>query len=72
MERNYIKPEDFATIPPGKGRDGYVVRMNDVAKIELASAERRAYYRSNGEPGIGLGIVKTHRQLAGRCAYRAR
>ena len=59
MERNYIKPEDFATIPLGKGRDGYVVRMGDVAKIELASVERRAYYRSNGEPGIGLGIVKT-------------
>jgi multidrug efflux pump len=59
VERNYIKPEDFATIPLGKGRDGYVVRMGDVAKIELASAERRAYYRSNGEPGIGLGIVKT-------------
>ena len=58
VERNYIKPEDFATIPLGKGRDGYVVRMGDVAKIELA-AERRAYYRSNGEPGIGLGIVKT-------------
>ncbi len=28
-------PEDFATIPLGKGRDGYVVRMGDVAKIEL-------------------------------------
>jgi multidrug efflux pump len=36
-----------------------VVRLGDVAKIELASAERRAYFRSNGEPGIGLGIVKT-------------
>ncbi|WP_251282027.1 efflux RND transporter permease subunit, partial [Enterobacter hormaechei] len=32
VERNYIKPEDFATIPLGKGRDGYVVRMGDVAK----------------------------------------
>ncbi|HAL24006.1 MAG TPA: multidrug transporter AcrB, partial [Stenotrophomonas sp.] len=59
VERNYVKPEDFATIPLGKGADGYVVRMGDVAKIELASAERRAYFRSNGEPGVGLGIVKT-------------
>ncbi|QNR98163.1 efflux RND transporter permease subunit [Stenotrophomonas sp. 169] len=59
VERNYVKPADFATIPLGKGSDGYVVRMGDVAKIELASAERRAYYRSNGEPGVGLGIVKT-------------
>ena len=43
----------------GKGEDGYVVRLGDVAKVELASAERRAYYRSNGEHNIGLGIVKT-------------
>ena len=27
--------------------------------LERASVERRAYYRSNGEPNLGLGIVKT-------------
>jgi len=59
VERSYVAPADFASIPLGKGADGYVVRLGDVAKVELASAERRAYYRSNGEPGIGLGIVKT-------------
>lgn len=59
VARSYQKPEDFAQIPLGKGPDGYVVRLGDVSKIELASAERRAYYRSNGEPNIGLGIVKT-------------
>ncbi|MGO4222981.1 efflux RND transporter permease subunit [Lysobacter sp. TAF61] len=59
VARSYQKPEDFAQIPLAKGADGYVVRLGDVARIELASAERRAYYRSNGEPNIGLGIVKT-------------
>ena len=59
VARNYQKPADFAQMPLGKGSDGYVVRLGDVARIELASAERRAYYRSNGEPNIGLGIVKT-------------
>jgi multidrug efflux pump len=59
VERSYRKPEDFAQIPLGKGSDGYVVRLGDVAKVELASSERRAYYRSNGEPNVGLGIVKT-------------
>ncbi len=59
VERSYVAPSDFASIPLGKGNDGYVVRLGDVAKVELASSERRAYYRSNGEPGIGLGIVKT-------------
>ena len=59
VERSYLHPADFATIPLGKGSDGYVVRLGDVAKIELASAERRAYFRSNGKPNVGLGIVKT-------------
>ncbi|MGN0859168.1 MAG: efflux RND transporter permease subunit [Stenotrophomonas sp.] len=59
VERNYVKPEDFASIPLGKGADGYVVRLGDVAKVELASAERRAYFRSNGENNVGLGVVKT-------------
>ena len=59
VARGYQKPEDFAQIPLAKGADGYVVRLGDVARVELASAERRAYFRSNGEPNIGLGIVKT-------------
>ncbi len=59
VERSYRKPQDFAQIPLGKGVDGYVVRLGDVAKVELASSERRAYFRSNGEPNVGLGIVKT-------------
>jgi len=59
VERSYESAQDFARLPLAKGADGYVVRLGDVAQVELASAERRAYYRSNGEPGIGLGIVKT-------------
>ncbi len=59
VERTYLKAEDFAQIPLGKGADGYVVRLGDVARAELESAERRAYFRSNGVPNVGLGIVKT-------------
>jgi multidrug efflux pump len=59
VERSYLSPADFAQIPLGKGADGYVVRLGDVARAELASSERRAYFRSNGVPNVGLGIVKT-------------
>jgi len=59
VERNYATPDDFARVPLREGADGYVVRLGDVAKVELASAERRAYYHSNGQPNIGLGIIKT-------------
>ncbi|MEG3192690.1 efflux RND transporter permease subunit [Lysobacter sp. D1-1-M9] len=59
VAREYQNPSDFAQIPIRSGADGYVVRIGDVAQVELASAERRAYYKSNGQPNIGLGIVKT-------------
>ena len=35
VERGYQKPEQFAQIPLGKGADGYVVRLGDVAKVEV-------------------------------------
>ncbi len=59
VARDYTSAEAFAALPIGKGADGYVVRLGDVAKVALESAERRAYYRSNGEPAMGIGIVKT-------------
>ena len=59
VQRGYRDPQDFAAITLAKGTDGSLVRLGDVARVERASAERRAYYRSNGEPNIGLGLVKT-------------
>jgi multidrug efflux pump len=59
VERGYTTAEQFAQMPLVKGEDGYVVRVGDVAKVELTTAERRAYFRSNGQPNVGLGIVKT-------------
>jgi multidrug efflux pump len=59
VARDYVSAEQFAQMPLTKGEDGYVVRLGDVARVALESAERRAYYRSNGEPAMGIGIVKT-------------
>ncbi|MES2858160.1 MAG: efflux RND transporter permease subunit [Pseudomonadota bacterium] len=59
VARDYTTPESFAQMPIAKAEDGYVVRLGDVARVALESAERRAYYQSNGEPAMGIGIVKT-------------
>src|SRR5690606_13492904 len=39
VERSYIEPADFEAMPLRKGADDYVVRLGDVAEVELASAE---------------------------------
>lgn len=59
VARNYLDPKDFAALVLRKGDDEYLVRLGDVAQVERASSERRAYYRSNGQPNLGLGVVKT-------------
>ncbi len=59
VQRNYLKPGDFANLALTKGSDGYVVHLGDVARVERAAEERRSYLRSNGQPNVGLGIVKT-------------
>jgi multidrug efflux pump len=59
VSRGYRRAEDFAQLAIGKGADGHVIRLAEVAQVELGSSERRAYFRSNGEPNLGLGIIKT-------------
>jgi multidrug efflux pump len=57
--RGYQDANDFAQLTIAKGDDGYLVRLGDIAEVERASAERRAYFRGNGQPNIGLGVIKT-------------
>ena len=57
--RSYRAAEDFAQLTLSKGEDGHLVRLGEVARVERGSAERRAYFRGNGQPNIGLGIIKT-------------
>ncbi|MDO5505568.1 MAG: efflux RND transporter permease subunit [Pseudoxanthomonas suwonensis] len=59
VERDFREPEQFRRIPLRKGADGYVVTLGDVARVEVGPSERRAYLRSNFQPNVGLGIVRT-------------
>ena len=59
VERGYQTPEEFAALPLRRGSDGYVVRLGDVAEVEVGPRERRSYMRSNSIPNVGLGIVRT-------------
>ncbi|MCO5064519.1 MAG: efflux RND transporter permease subunit [Rhizobiaceae bacterium] len=51
-------PEGFAALPL-RTTDGNVVRLGDVAKVELAAENTDARVSFNGKPGIFLGIFPT-------------
>lgn len=59
MNRAFQAPEEFAALRLAQGEDGFIVRLGDVARVERGSADRRAYFRSNGQSNIGLGVVRT-------------
>ena len=59
VERGYTSAEQFAELALKRGADGHVVRLGEVARVALAAAEPRSYFRGNGKTMLGLGIVKT-------------
>ncbi|MEM1141127.1 MAG: efflux RND transporter permease subunit [Pseudomonadota bacterium] len=58
LERGYQAAEDFRDLVLARGEDGYLVRLQDVARVELASAEERSLFRGNTESMVGIGIVR--------------
>ncbi|HLS83329.1 MAG TPA: efflux RND transporter permease subunit [Arenimonas sp.] len=59
VERGYQTPADFERLAVAKGADGHIVRLGEVADVTLESADRRTYYRGDGLPQVGLGVIKT-------------
>ncbi|MGI9246108.1 MAG: efflux RND transporter permease subunit [Steroidobacteraceae bacterium] len=47
---------DFRQLVVGRGADGYLVRLGEVADVQLAAENERSLSRTNGVAGITLGI----------------
>ena len=48
--------EDFRNLAIGRGADGHLVRLGEVADVRLAAENTRSMMRTNGRPGVGIGI----------------
>jgi multidrug efflux pump len=57
-ETDLKTPEQFAAVIINRSDAGYLVRLGDVAKIELGADSSRFRARYNGNNAIPLGIVK--------------
>ena len=65
VARSFATPDDFSRLPLTQaGADGAVVRLGDVARIEIAPDETRSLFRGNGHTQVGLGIVRQSRANA--------
>ncbi|BFM12442.1 efflux RND transporter permease subunit [Simiduia litorea] len=58
VERTFRTEDDFKNLVLRQGKDGYLVRLADVARVERGTVENRTLFRGNGQPMVGLGISK--------------
>jgi multidrug efflux pump len=52
----FTAEEDFRKLVVGRGPDGQLVKLGEVAEVRLGAENERSVARSNGEPAVGLGI----------------
>jgi multidrug efflux pump len=58
LRRAFRTADDFARLVLDRGADGYLVRLGDVARVQQGPAEDRLFFRGNGVPMVGIGVIK--------------
>jgi multidrug efflux pump len=58
IARNYQTAEEFRRLVIGRGDDGHLLRLGEVAKVEVGPRNSRTIFRTNGSDSVGFGIVK--------------
>ncbi|MCG8486963.1 MAG: efflux RND transporter permease subunit [Chromatiales bacterium] len=58
VDRSFYTEEDFSQLVLARGDDGYLVRLGEVARVEKGAEETRTFFRGNGVPMVGIGIIK--------------
>jgi multidrug efflux pump len=50
-------PQHFRELVVGRGEGGYLIRLGEVADVELAAEDVRSISRSEGKTGVSIGVV---------------
>ncbi len=58
VARNYQTADDFRQLVLVEGADGHLVRLGEVATVEVGPRESQRIFRTNGAITTGFGIVK--------------
>lgn len=58
VARTFLTPEDFAQLTVKQGDDGYLIKLSEIAHVELGAQDDETEFRGNGVNMIGLGIIK--------------
>ncbi|MGH8167195.1 MAG: efflux RND transporter permease subunit, partial [Woeseiaceae bacterium] len=53
----FVTEDDFRNLVLAKGADEYLTRLGEVAQVQMAPEDVRGYSRTDGLPGMSLGII---------------
>ncbi|MGK0349419.1 MAG: multidrug efflux pump [Planctomycetota bacterium] len=57
VARRYKTVKQFGNLVIGRGDGGHLLRLQDVARIEIGPSDDRNVFRRNGEDMVGIGIL---------------
>ena len=58
IARGFQNAADFRELVITRGEDGHLVRLGEVAEVEVAPRDHRSIYRANALPTVSIGIIK--------------
>ena len=58
VDRMYRTAEDFASLVIKRADNTHLVRLGEVAQVNVGSDSERTEFRGNGEDMVGLGIIR--------------
>ncbi|HEY0963352.1 MAG TPA: efflux RND transporter permease subunit [Pseudomonadales bacterium] len=58
VERIFRSADDFKQLVIARGDGGHLIRLGEVARVELGADDPRAIFRGNGVEAVGFGIIK--------------
>lgn len=58
VARAYGSVDDFKALVIRRTETGTLLRLGDLARVELGPENIYTHFRSNGQPGVGMGIIR--------------
>lgn len=58
VARTYLTPNDFRRLSIARGDTGQLVRLGEIARVEMDAENDKTDFRGNGINMIGIGIIK--------------
>ena len=58
MARNYQTADDFRNLVISQGDDGHLIRLGEIARVEIGPRQQENSFRTNGATTTGFGVIK--------------